>query len=150
MRIFRASWFYTRLLLANLQFLSWFFWRQYFKTQVMGVGIAWLLLACILAGRQLILWRAPNTVINPSFSTLTQDHQVSWRLVTPAQASELCHQLEAVQALQPTHRDILVNLSFCRTLENNLTESKALWQTAIQLDHNALIFTSQPVFVPKN
>jgi hypothetical protein len=149
MLILRAGWFYTRLILANLQFLSWFFWRQYFKTQVVGVSLAWLLIGGLLVGRQLTLWQLPNTAPNPSFSSLTQNHEVTWRLATSTQINWLCQQLDGAKSLQPTHRDILINLSFCRTLENRNNDSQTLWQTAKQLDPNALIFTSKPIFVSK-
>jgi cytochrome c-type biogenesis protein CcmH/NrfG len=149
MLLFRASWFYLRLGLADLQFLGWFFWRYYLKTQVMGVATAWLLLAGLLVIKQLSAWNIPSTSLNPSFSSLAENHEIQWYLTTSSQAKALCNQLEQAAALQPTHRDILINLSFCRTAENNVSESTRFWRTATKLEPNSPIFSPKEPLKPK-
>lgn len=105
--------------------------------------MAWLLVGGLLVVRQLAAWHVPNLALKPQFSPLAENPQITWRLAMPPQTSWLCHHLEQAQALQPTHRDILINLSFCRTLENRSTDSKNIWQTTSKLDPNAEIFASK-------
>jgi hypothetical protein len=150
MFIWRAGWFYTRLILANLQFLTWFFWEQYLTTQIVGVSFAWLLLAILLATHQLLAWQLPDTMTSPAWPTSALRAPLEWRLATTQQVKTLCQRLHQAQELQSTHRDVLINLSLCEVAQGEIAAGEKFWQAARKLDPNAQIFTAAAAIHPKN
>ncbi|HYD34863.1 MAG TPA: hypothetical protein VD999_02250 [Vitreimonas sp.] len=57
---------------------------------------------------------------------------------------------EEYAALQPTHRDVLINLALLHFYLNNQAGAQWFWKQAAQIDPNAPIFTSPlPAFQPE-
>lgn len=142
MRTLSAGWFYCKLLLTNIWFISWYTLNLHFSSRIFLLAASLCVYTVLLIVFHTFAWQttvftrpiySPKLIIDRLQQSSLESQVKIYERIALQKHEQL---LTSLLTTQPTHRDALINLALLKYTTGQTAEAARYMNLARQLDPN--------------